>query len=35
MTMHEVVDVAPAAGAASAGGPGSTDGGSNSGEPGW
>src|SRR4051794_7513074 len=35
MTMHEVIDVEPQAGAASVGGPGTSDGGSGSGEPGW
>ena len=35
VTMHQVIDVQPHAGAATVGGPGSTDGGSDSGEPGW
>jgi len=33
--MHEVIDVESQAGAASVGGPGTSDGGSGSGEPGW
>ena len=35
VTMHQVIDVEPRAGAASVGGQGTTDGGSDSGEPGW
>jgi plastocyanin len=35
VTMHQVIDVEPQAGAASVGGQGTTDGGSDSGEPGW